>query len=139
MFDRSALVVGVTGAVLLAGTLVPVASDSRPEAATRVPASTADGTDSIAPTIGFGEPDGAILFRAEPMTSTTWIARNGEAPTVTARQAPVAPAVQPAAPARAADDPGARKSPKTRMVGCEGAVSPLVKQQARAMPGLCVT
>lgn len=155
MLDTSALVVGVTGAVLLAGSLVPAAIDSRPQTASAVVASSGEGwrappasdrlpvpatevAGSNGTAIVLGGPNGAMLFHAEPMTSTSWIARNVERPMVTARRAPVAPVVQPP-PARAADDPAARKSPKTRMVGCEGALSPLVKQQVKAVPGLCLT
>jgi hypothetical protein len=131
MLDTSAVVVGLTGAVLLAASLVPDPDPLQPRA---------DHAPIAVAAVGGGlphapaGPDAALLFRPEPMTHVVWLDR---------RPAGSAAVPQPAAtderkPDRASDEPATGKAPRGRTVGCEGAVSPLVKTSP-PVPGLCVT
>jgi hypothetical protein len=79
--------------------------------------------------------DGAVLYWNDPAAGTTTVSRDVDMPVV----APPAPVAQKPAP-READEtpPPARNERRSRPVGCEGAVSPLVKQQAANTPSLCL-
>jgi len=79
--------------------------------------------------------DGTVLYRNDPAAGTTTVSRNVAMPVVAPAPAPVA---QRPAPREADETPPARNERRSRPVGCEGAVSPLVKQQAANTPSLCL-
>jgi hypothetical protein len=110
-----AIVIALTGVVVLCSQS-PVSVDARQTALQRVSGVRADRLDS--------KPAAAsmILFRGEPLATTTFVAKV---------PAPPAPAQ-----GRRSEEPPA--APAKRAIGCEAAVSPLVKPQAVAIPGRCL-
>jgi hypothetical protein len=135
MLDFSALLVGTAGLALVAGSLAPVAIDTARSTATTVVVKS-ERLDRVgAGTVRMGpvRSDGAVLFQADPFTGTRWVAQSADRPTSSARDVPAPAARQPAA---TGEEPGTAKPKRT--VGCETAVSPLVKLQAANVPGRCL-
>ena len=81
---------------------------------------------------------GQILYRSDPLTNTTEVAKNADIPSVNLKDLPQGPV-----PTRWMLGPDHTQSLETRPkrsvpVGCEGIVSPLVKHELRRVPGLCL-
>jgi hypothetical protein len=95
MLDTSALVVGLTGAVLLAASLVPDPTALRPPAEPAAAAVKEAGA-GLPPA-----PDAALLFRPEPMAHVVWLDRK---PTGTAA-VPQPAVMEERKPDRTSDEP----------------------------------
>jgi hypothetical protein len=81
---------------------------------------------------------GRVLYRSDPVTNTTVIARDTEMPLVTVKQNLQSPTVQqPVEEQRSRDRPGLRER-KGPPVGCEAVVSALVDRAANRPLGLCL-
>ena len=80
---------------------------------------------------------GDVIFKSDPLTNTTSISKNVEFPVFTFREER-RPAVQPSPP-RPAEGIEPQKAGKRRpkVPGCEGVVSPLIKEET-SLPGLCL-
>lgn len=73
---------------------------------------------------------GSVLFRSDPVTNTTVVARDVDLPVVTVKErsdSPVAPL-----------PPSPAKPRRPAMAGCDGLVSALVDSDANRLPGLCL-
>ena len=160
MFDTPAFVFGLTGAAFLIGSLAPVALESRERPAgpaiavkgDRLPipraSSNRPSTVSIIEVVGlsqatvvFRDRDGQVLYRSDPLTNTTDVAKNVDLPVVTLQEHPVAPAtpvVQQPELKREGGDPPAVQPRRTKQVGCEAPVSALARTDASRVPGLCL-
>lgn len=166
MIDTSAIAIGLTGAAFLVGSLAPVALESREAPpAQQVPqvqaAAVSSKGDRLAvpsrrvdrttvstievigltqATVVFKDRNGAVLFQADSMTGTTTVARDVDLPVVTLKEEPApAPVVQRPAPKQEGSNPPAPQGRKTRTVGCEAALSTLVRNEASSVPGMCLT
>jgi hypothetical protein len=91
--------------------------------------------------------DGTILYRSDPLSNTTLIAKGADIPIVTLKEAPAAPAgpqapepaaVQSQSPKREGQDTPGTGARRARTIGCEAAVSPLVRGEAARVPGRCL-
>lgn len=86
--------------------------------------------------------DGAVLFRSDPLAGVTVVAKGADLPVVTLREAPAPqptpePSVQGLSPKREGQEaPNPGRRPRT--VGCETALSPLVRGGAQQAPGRCL-
>jgi hypothetical protein len=160
MFDTPAIVIGFTGAAFLIGSLAPVALESR-ERPTAVALSSKGDRLPVAPassppravttvevvglseaTIVFKDRDGQVLFRSDPLTSTTVVARNVDIPVVTLRVEPAPPPPipvvrKPEPPREGGDSPVTQPRPP-KQIGCEAPVSALARSDAGRIPGLCL-
>ena len=162
MIDTSAIVIGLTGAAFLVGSLAPVALESREAPQSQVLAAPASSKgDRLAvpsrrvdrttvstieviglsqATVVFKDRNGAVLFQADSTTGTTTVARDVDLPVVTLKEEPAAaPVVQRPAPKQEGSNPPAPQGRKIRTVGCEAALSTLVRNEASFVPGLCLT
>jgi hypothetical protein len=160
MFDTPAIVIGFTGAAFLIGSLAPVALESRerptavaisskgdrlPVAAAASPARAVTTIEVVGlseATIVFKDRTGQVLFRSDPLTGTTVVARNVDIPVVTLKMEPTLPPTvpvvrQPEAPREGGDSPVTQ--PRSRKpIGCEAPVSALARSDAGRIPGLCL-
>ena len=83
--------------------------------------------------------NGEVLYRSDPRTGITTMAKNIDLPTLTMKEDLQSPAVQyPPATHREGSDEGARKPKRQAPVGCMGDVSPLASASANRMPSLCL-
>jgi hypothetical protein len=157
----------MAGSALVAASYVPLNVDSLAPAQFSMSAPAAKGdrlvaasreAERVAPVvvevIGVAQPtvilrarDGSILYRSDPASSTTAVLKGAELPVVTVKErvdGPVAyhgptretPVSQtPAGSREGSETPApARK----RTVGCEGAVSSLVKGASTSLPSRCL-
>jgi hypothetical protein len=86
----------------------------------------------------FRDEGGNVLFRSDPLTNTTLIARDVELPVITVKQEEKSPILQKEpVEHREGAQPPAAPGRKPRTVGCEGAVSPLAKGSSGS-PSLCL-
>jgi hypothetical protein len=161
MFDTPVIVIGLTGAAFLIGSLAPVALESRERASgpaisvkgDRLPLSAAGSvrpsTVSTIEVVGlsqatvvFKDRDGQVLYRADPLANTTAVAKNVDLPVVTLREEQTAPAVpvvqQQPEPKQEGGDPPAVQPRRGKPVGCEASVSALARSDASRVPGLCL-
>jgi hypothetical protein len=160
MFDTPAVIIGLTGAAFLIGSLAPIALESRERPASavvsgkgdRLPAPTSAGvqpaTVSTIEVVGlsqaavvFKDRDGQVLFRSDPLANTTVVAKNVDLPVVTIKEQPSAPAVpmvQRPEPKREGGDPATVQPPRAKPVGCEAPVSALARSEASRTPALCL-
>jgi len=152
MVDKPVFLVAMTGAMVLAGSFAafligapdveasPSAlrkADRLPMPAwtgARVPVGTVEVLHAPQGLVVLRGRDGAVLYWNDPAAGTTTVSRNVDMPVV----APPAPVAQKPASREADETPPARNERRPRPVGCEGAVSPLVKQQAANTPSLCL-
>ena len=89
-------------------------------------------------TVVFRDRVGQIVYRSDPLTSTTVVSKNADIPNVNIGEIPQSPT---ATQWRLGPDhkEGLETSPKRSLpAGCEGVVSPLVKHEVRRVPGLCL-
>ncbi|KLK90047.1 hypothetical protein AA309_27890 [Microvirga vignae] len=83
--------------------------------------------------------NGEVLYRSDPRSGITTMAKNTDLPILTMREDLQNPAVQhPPATQREGSDEGARKPKRQTPVGCLGDVSPLASASANRMPSLCL-
>lgn len=82
--------------------------------------------------------NGEVLYRSDPRSGITTIAKNTDMPVLTLKEDMQGPAVQhPAAPtSQSGEEP--RKTKRQTPVGCMGDVSPLVSASANRSPSLCL-
>jgi hypothetical protein len=154
MHDTPAIIIGMAGAAFLLGSLAPAAIEARSSNAPAVkedrlaaprPASSRTAVSTIEvigldqATIIFKSRDGAVLFRTDPTEATTAVAKNVDLPAVNLRDEPVRPVSPP--PERrqeGGDDPPADNRRKARTIGCEAALSTLVRYDLGRVPSLCL-
>jgi hypothetical protein len=160
MLNTAAIVIGFTGAAFLIGSLAPAALESRerptttaisskgdrlPVAATGSPPRTVTTIEVVGlsgATIVFKDRDGQVLFRSDPLTGTTVVAKDLDVPVVTLKIEPALPTPvpvvrQPEPPREGGDSPVTQ--PRSRkQIGCEAPVSALAKSDAGRIPGLCL-
>jgi len=160
MFDTPSIVIGLTGAAFLVGSLAPVALESRerasePAAAIRgdrlarsAPARSGPATVSSIEVIGrseatvvFKDRAGQVLYRSDPLTGTTIVAKDVDLPAVTLQEHPVAPATpvvqQPESKREGGEQPAVQPR-RVKQVGCEAPVSALARTEASRVPALCL-
>jgi len=83
--------------------------------------------------------NGEVLYRSDPRTGITTMAKNTDLPVLTMREDLQSPAVQHSpAPHHQGGDEKAREPKRKTPVGCMGDVSPLAKESANRMPSLCL-
>jgi len=157
MFDTPAIVIGLTGAAFLIGSLAPIALESRERTASvavltkgdrlPVPTSAASQASTVSTievvglsqaAVVFKDRDGQVLFRSDPLANTTLVAKNVDLPVVTVKEQPTAPMVQRPEPKREGGDPAAAQPPRAKPVGCEAPVSALARSEASRVPALCL-
>ena len=144
MFDTPAVIIGLTGAAFLIGSLAPIALESRERPASaivsgkgdRLPAPTSAGvqpaTVSTIEVVGISQ--AAVVFKDRD-------AKNVDLPVVTIKEQPSAPAVpmvQRPEPKREGGDPATVQPPRAKPVGCEAPVSALARSEASRTPALCL-
>lgn len=83
--------------------------------------------------------DGNVLYRFDPRTNSTFVAKDSELPVITYKDQADPSLVQPSV-APKEDQEGATEAPKRKglPVGCFGALSPLVRSEASRTPSLCL-
>lgn len=152
--------VGVAGAIFLAASLVPDSPVSSPLKAAQSPdapvqskgdrlpqasssierrtVSTVELVGVSRTTVILRDDKGDILFRSDPLTNTTIVARDVELPVITLKQEEKSPVgtLDPAE-RREGNQPAAPTGRKPKTLGCEGAVSPLAKGHT-GLPSLCL-
>ncbi len=160
MLDTPASVLGFTAAAFLLGSLAPVALESRERAtASLVSSSKGDRLPLPAPsqprsavstievqglgqaTVVFKSRDGQVLFRSDPISGTTQVARDVDLPVVTFKDEPAPPSVpvvQQPEPKREGSNPPATEPRTRKPIGCEAPVSALARSEAARVPGLCL-
>ncbi|WP_445501906.1 hypothetical protein [Microvirga sp. G4-2] len=83
--------------------------------------------------------NGEVLYRSDPRSGITTMAKNTDLPVLTMKEDLQSPAVQhPPATHGEGSDEGARKPKRQTPVGCMGDVSPLASASANRMPSLCL-
>lgn len=83
--------------------------------------------------------NGEVLYRSDPRSGITTMAKNTDLPILTMREDLQGPAVQyPPVTRREGGDEGAREPKRQTPVGCMGDVSPLASASANRMPSLCL-
>jgi len=83
--------------------------------------------------------NGEILFRSDPVTNTTLVAKDSELPVITLKETATSSVVrQPVSSDGHEHDATPSEDRRQATPGCEGPVSPLVKQAQGRGPGLCV-
>jgi hypothetical protein len=153
MVDKPDFLMAMTGAMVLAGSFAAFligapgveASPSALRKADRLPMPAWTGERVPVGTVEISQApqglvvlrgrDGTVLYRNDPAVGTTTLSRNVDMPVVAPPPAPVA---EKPAPREADETRPVRNERRSRPVGCEGAVSPLVKQQAANTPSLCL-
>jgi len=82
---------------------------------------------------------GHIVFRSDPQSNVTYLAKDVDLPVITIKEEAGSPVVEkPVRPAREQEDASDTPVRKTSPVGCMGALSPLVKSEASRRPSLCL-
>ena len=160
MLDTPAIVLGFTSAAFLIGSLAPAALQS-PERPTPIAVSSKGDRLPVAPvsspartvttievvglsgaTIVFKDRDGQVLFRSDPLTGTTVVAKDLDVPVVTLKMEPApptpAPVVRQPEPAREGKESPVTQPRSRKQIGCEAPVSALAKSDAGGIPGLCL-
>jgi hypothetical protein len=151
--------VGTLGMAFLAASMVPAGwGDSQSAAAsqpTMAPVATkADrlalgpmpserATVTIVELIGVSEAtvilrsrDGTVLYRSDPLSNTTTVAKDADLPVITLKEAPSPVVRPPTRPHQESEQPRGGKRRATP-IGCEAVVSSLVGEDIR-QPGLCL-
>jgi hypothetical protein len=157
MFGTPATLIGMAGTALLLASVVPesVASQFRFGEATLIRdqvkadrlappvAATARATVSSVEVIGLSnasvvlrDRNGDVLFRSDPVTNTTLVAKDSDLPVITLKETATSPVAR--QPVSSDGHPTPSEDRAKAMPGCEGPVSPLVKQAQGRVPGLCV-
>lgn len=155
MHDTPAIIIGMAGAAFLLGSLAPAAIEARSPntpalgvkgdrlasprpAAAHATVSTIEVIGLSQATVIFKSREGAVLFRADPGAGTTEVAKNVDLPAVTLKDEPARPAAQQQPARQEGSNPPAPGPRKSRTVGCEGALSTLVRADPHRMPALCL-
>ncbi|HEX2553757.1 MAG TPA: hypothetical protein VHL98_08650 [Microvirga sp.] len=120
----------------------------RPEARERPAVSVVEIVGLAQATVILRDRDGTVLYRSDPLSNTTIVAKGADLPVVTLKDAPAAPtsqqptepsSVQGLSPKREGQDvPGEGVRRSRRPIGCEGALSPLVRGDAQRIPSRCL-
>jgi hypothetical protein len=119
LLKTQAILVALTGILVLCGQIGPTAVDARQTAIQRVAGIKGDRLDAPRAVPLADSFATSVLFRADSLTG-----------------APVVAKPAPAVPSRRSEEP--QVAPVKRALGCEAAVSPLVRQQAASVPGRCL-
>ncbi|MDF2812972.1 MAG: hypothetical protein K0S56_4003 [Microvirga sp.] len=82
--------------------------------------------------------NGMVLFRSDPQTNTTYVARDADLPVITVKQETGSEA-KPQPVSRESSDESVAPKRRAHPYGCVGAVSPLARAGKEAAPSLCVT
>lgn len=123
-------------------------SAPRAEAGERAVVSTVEVVGLTQATVILRDRDGTILYRSDPASNTTLVVKGADLPVVTlkeapatpvSRQSPEAPAVQGQTPKREGQDTPGDGARRSRPIGCEGSVSPLVRGESQRAPGRCLS
>ena len=132
--DRPSVRAAAVGGGAVKGDLLATEGSRRP--ATRV--TTVELVGLSQTTVILRDRDGGIVYRSDPVTNTTLVAKGADIPTVTVKNAADSTAQrQPVRRIESNEQPD--RQPKRAMpVGCEGVVSILVNQDSRRVPGLCL-
>jgi hypothetical protein len=154
MREMPAIIIGMAGAALLLGSLAPAAIEARNSdhaasvkgdrraasrpADERVPVSLGGIVGPSRAAVVLEGRDGAVLFRSDPIEETTVIAKNVDLPIVSLKKESVRPAVEQPRQSRESNDPPPRDERKPKTVGCETALSVLVRHEASRVPRLCL-
>jgi hypothetical protein len=159
MFRTPVALIGLAGAVFLAGGFVPASLSIAPPAQSMQMEASAKGdrmtgpipagnptTVSIVELIGIDhatvilrDQDGKVLYRSDPRSGLTTFAKNTELPVITLREEAQGPVVQhPVRRQEGSETPREEKPKRRNPVGCMGDVSPLAKASADRMPSLCL-
>jgi hypothetical protein len=111
---------------------------------------------AIVEVVGVSEPtvilrarDGAVLYRSDPLSGTTSVSKGADLPVVTVKERPDGPVAyhgptretpvsQTPTGAREGSETPAPKERKSRTVGCEAALSSLVKGAGVSLPSRCL-
>jgi hypothetical protein len=168
MFRTPVALVGLAGIFFVAGSFVPASFTTAPHAQSEVLSSaalSADGTGSfkgdrlagpvpaVQPatvstvelvgvtqaTVILRDRDGKVLYRSDPSSGVTTMARDTDLPVVTLKDETKRPVAQhPANRQEGNEAPREQKQKSRNPVGCVGDVSPLAKASANRMPSLCL-
>lgn len=83
--------------------------------------------------------DGEVLYRSDPRSGITTMAKNTDLPILTMREDLKGSPIQyPPASRRKGNDEGTRRPTRQAPMGCLGDVSPLASASANRMPHLCL-
>ena len=163
MFRTPVALVGLAGAFFVAGSFAPASFSMSPwvqsEAFALAGSVSAKG-DRVAAPAPSGKPatvsivelvgvtnaavilrghDGRVLYKSDPRTGITTLARDTELPVVTVKEEMLGTVAQhPARRQEGNEAPQEQKPRKRNPVGCVGDVSPLAKASADRMPSLCL-
>jgi hypothetical protein len=157
--DRPQQVAGLEARAPLAQERIPLATSVTGKGdrlSVPRPAPRERSTISIVEIVGLSEAtvimrdrDGTVLYRSDPQSNTTVVAKGTDLPIVTLKEAPAAPGAQQAPSAlepssvqglspkrEGQDSPSGERRPRT--IGCETAVSPLARGDTQRVPGRCL-
>jgi hypothetical protein len=164
MFGTPASLVGMVGTAFLVASFAPTMRDHVSPAASRevIPAAATKAdrlsfpraaneraTVAVIELVGISQAtvilrnrDGRLLYRSDPLTNTTLVAKDAELPVVTLKEGAASPVVQRSASPPQASPPQESEQPngkelKVVPLGCEGTVSSLVGEGGR-LPGRCL-
>jgi hypothetical protein len=113
-------------------------SAPRPNAA-RTAVTTVELVGVTQATVILRDESGNVVFRSDPGSNVTYLAKDVDLPVVTIKEEAHTPVVQkPVRPAREREDASENPVRKTSPVGCTGALSPLVKSEASRTSSLCL-
>ena len=159
MFGIPATLIGATGTAVLLASLAPVALGGNQQASTALAPAHSVKADRISPpipaqqrtsvssvevvgvsnaTVILRDRSGAVLYRSDPLTNTTLVAKDADLPVVTLKEESVSPVVRQPVPSREGNEVPATKGRTKSVPGCEAPVSPLASQGRDRMPGLCL-
>ncbi|KAB0269732.1 hypothetical protein [Microvirga brassicacearum] len=82
--------------------------------------------------------NGVVLFRSDPQTNTTYVARDTDLPVITVKHE-TGSQTKPQPVSRESSEESVAPKRRAHPYGCVGAVSPLARAGNEAAPSLCVT
>jgi hypothetical protein len=160
MFRTPVALVGLAGIFFIAGSFVPGAFSTSPQAQSQaLPLSASAKGDRVAgpvqasnlatvstveligisqATVILRDRDGMVLYKSDPQSGVTTYARNTDLPVVTLKEETRAPAQHPVSRQEGNEAPREPKQKSRNPIGCVGDVSPLAKASANRMPSLCL-
>jgi hypothetical protein len=115
----------------------------------RVPAATVEVVGVSEPLVILRARDGTVLYRSDPLSGTTVVSKGADLPLVTVKERPDGPVAyhgstretpvsQTPTGEREGSETPAPKERKSRTVGCEAALSSLVKGAGISLPSRCL-
>ncbi len=81
---------------------------------------------------------GQVLYRSDPLTSTTMASKNADIPSITMEETPQSPIITRSVPVPESKEGLENKGKRSIPAGCEAVVSPLVSHELRRVPSLCL-